>query len=526
MNSLMAALARLEQAIGLARQSLTEDACAIASEEIKNFPAEVNVLHKAGVIRRLSGDDKAALDLFTRALAVHPNFHYTEIEIADLYAARGEKEEALRWYHKAIDSAPNYPVGYLRAAQLEKDLGRSWQGLRLLEKLHDYLPEHIEGNLLRADFFQYHGARSERARAYEAAISAGCNDLMVHLGYLEALTELGDYHAVLNHSTRHLPCHNSLWESHAAMRAGHAKLALAVDKDGLVAKAREREKSETWLATEHIYSRLEEAIRARRPLSLIRLGDGEARFLAFFDAKARKLISDQEAECILDLHWQNWFGEPLGSVAEVELRALAQSFRAALISADILGITTAARHEQDTIHRGYLGVLESVIDTLKIVHPEVTWIDALANIGLHGLSPFYGRLLSNLGFLGVISPHPGLGVRLARYHGVMSVDEYVVPGEGRLPEAARVRAIGRHFPDRYLELNSELKVPQQGAVFLVAAGLLGKIYCHRIRLLGGIAIDVGSVVDAWMGFATRPGQFEPLQQWTLPPHHDLNSKGP
>ena len=74
----------------------------------------------------------------------------------------------------------------------------------------------------------------------------------------------------------------------------------------------------------------------------------------------------------------------------------------------------------------------------------------------------------------------------------------------------------RHFPGRYRKILGQIKVPQPGAVFLVAAGLLGKIYCDHIKALGGIAIDVGSVVDAWMALNTRPGQYENIVEWSLP----------
>ncbi|HVT35380.1 MAG TPA: hypothetical protein VHE37_07350 [Nevskiaceae bacterium] len=43
----------------------------------------------------------------------------------------------------------------------------------------------------------------------------------------------------------------------------------------------------------------------------------------------------------------------------------------------------------------------------------------------------------------------------------------------------------------------------RGEVFLVGAGMLGKLLCARIRDLGGIAMDVGSIMDHWAGFATR-----------------------
>ncbi len=47
--------------------------------------------------------------------------------------------------------------------------------------------------------------------------------------------------------------------------------------------------------------------------------------------------------------------------------------------------------------------------------------------------------------------------------------------------------------------------PLNGKLFLVAGGILGKFYCGRIKGSGGVAIDVGSLVDMWMGAETRPG---------------------
>jgi hypothetical protein len=64
-------------------------------------------------------------------------------------------------------------------------------------------------------------------------------------------------------------------------------------------------------------------------------------------------------------------------------------------------------------------------------------------------------------------------------------------------------------------LNDELPrllADAPGLVVLVGAGILGKIYCHRIKQLGGIAIDVGSMMDVWAGLKTRDNQrFEGLR---------------
>ena len=38
---------------------------------------------------------------------------------------------------------------------------------------------------------------------------------------------------------------------------------------------------------------------------------------------------------------------------------------------------------------------------------------------------------------------------------------------------------------------------------LVGAGLLGKLLVSEARARGGIALDIGSIFDHWLGFRTR-----------------------
>jgi len=63
---------------------------------------------------------------------------------------------------------------------------------------------------------------------------------------------------------------------------------------------------------------------------------------------------------------------------------------------------------------------------------------------------------------------------------------------------------------------TELVVPRPGAVFLVAGGLLGKLYCARVRQLGGIALDIGAIADAWMGYNTRGRALDEAMTHVLP----------
>ena len=62
-------------------------------------------------------------------------------------------------------------------------------------------------------------------------------------------------------------------------------------------------------------------------------------------------------------------------------------------------------------------------------------------------------------------------------------------------------------PTEYLSLLenvlSQRLVEHPGMVYLVGGGLYGKLYCHLIKSQGGIAIDLGSLFDAWLGIPSR-----------------------
>ena len=43
-----------------------------------------------------------------------------------------------------------------------------------------------------------------------------------------------------------------------------------------------------------------------------------------------------------------------------------------------------------------------------------------------------------------------------------------------------------------------------GMLYLVGGGLYGKLYCQLIKSQGGVALDLGSLFDAWLGIPSRP----------------------
>ena len=88
-----------------------------------------------------------------------------------------------------------------------------------------------------------------------------------------------------------------------------------------------------------------------------------------------------------------------------------------------------------------------------------------------------------------------------------------VPGDKHFTGA--VPSTESHFHDYFDRI---LEYPfEAGQVWLVGAGVLGKIYCEAIRQRGAVAVDVGAAMDLWAG---RPDTRHPgrLHPWLAGPH--------
>ncbi len=117
------------------------------------------------------------------------------------------------------------------------------------------------------------------------------------------------------------------------------------------------------------------------------------------------------------------------------------------------------------------------------------------------------RLLQAADRLSVITCQPFLLDKLAKKFGVRAGTSYLIPPQHSV---AKVMHETGHFPARFEQITSQLENRDiTGELFLVGAGIIGKIYCDLIKKRGGMAIDVGSMMDAWMGVRARQ-------------YHDLN----
>jgi hypothetical protein len=90
-----------------------------------------------------------------------------------------------------------------------------------------------------------------------------------------------------------------------------------------------------------------------------------------------------------------------------------------------------------------------------------------------------------------------------------------IPIPGEVDKLDKSGSTESHFHNYYSRINSLRFYP--GEVWLVAGGILGKSYCNTVRRNGGIAIDIGSIMDVWYGRTDTRGEFR-LNPWVVKPY--------
>lgn len=243
-------------------------------------------------------------------------------------------------------------------------------------------------------------------------------------------------------------------------------------------------------------------IRNGTPTSVIRLGDGEGRFLPYPAA-----LLDAQAEDQAQVQRDPWWGSVLLNSEHVQnvSKALVQ----AVANADLLGIPPMSR------------LLAEFSWTTAICHRDCRGLNAifdhLRTPGFGGLFgscnlhadldrwDLYGRVLADCKTVTLLSCHD-LSAFLGQKFNVATRVFYKIPGEYRYRVGTTAgqpqQSESRIYPDVFESIMSRLD-PDPGEVHLVGAGFLGKLFCDRIRAKGGIAIDIGSQADRWANQTTR-----------------------
>jgi hypothetical protein len=398
--------------------------------------------------------------------------------------------------------------------ELEKAVGEKIRGSReraehmliaLTERRPDFAPALYELGMLYGE--TYRGAAAlGAARAAHAADPADERNglLLVHRLHAEgARAEAMDLAGALVPRTLHgaerLAVLNSFGDYLAEFPLDRARALLSQARD-----------TYGWIDADEVAARIGRAIHTRSPFALIRLGDGEGAFA--------RVDGADEARFAPLYRWMrdDWFRfqfgsgfDPYGSGYE----ALTRLLMPWVLHADILGVTYPNWIE----HEYGIGSPRGVPCTLNIhrhlvgADPEARPVlcDQIVHLHLHDrrlLEP----LIRRAGRLTAISCLPDLPRALQRRFELEEADLIAVPREETAPHLRTGTAVeGAHFPDVFWDVIARLSNPPGGSwggrVFIIAAGTLGKFYAVAIKRHGGIALDLGSLVDAWLKLPSRYG---------------------
>lgn len=241
------------------------------------------------------------------------------------------------------------------------------------------------------------------------------------------------------------------------------------------------------LTVSELEIKLVHSIIAKKPFSLVRLGDGEYEIIKLPVVKNLR-------KCKLRI--SRWFN--LKNLTIKHFTSIRNVIFKACKGADILGVPSNSEQLRFSKWKGF--------QTFCAINKIITKDKNL----------FYFYDINKIDF-SLILRHAqkviciscrDLTEKLKIRFSLPVVETWIVPGE-RFCFSKAIKPVDNldclHYPYLFTEYTNKIKqVTKPGYVYLIGAGGLGKSYCNTVKQSGGIAIDIGSLFDAWSGVITRP----------------------
>ncbi|MGH1354032.1 MAG: hypothetical protein ACRBBS_02980 [Thalassovita sp.] len=237
----------------------------------------------------------------------------------------------------------------------------------------------------------------------------------------------------------------------------------------------------------------------KKPYSLIRLGDGES--YAWKDKISAKHAARRE---------QVWWGTEIKPALRAQI---GDAMLDAIAKANRLGIPSLFRFTRDThpglgSYRGHVSIagLIHVLDGLREL-PEAKRLYTEERI--HQICfdlPTISRLSAQAEKLVIVSSLTKATIesKLRPHIGAVPLEVIEVPTHTKTRGNEMFVQADQPLPFVYDDINALVaKASGPGILVLVASGSIGKIFCASAQEQGGVALDVGAMIDYWVGLKTR-----------------------
>lgn len=244
----------------------------------------------------------------------------------------------------------------------------------------------------------------------------------------------------------------------------------------------------------HFRSLIVHNLLNKKPLSMIRLSDGEG--YAFADNHEFFTLEDQ-----LNRE-RHWWGIELDSTRRSEI---VSRIRSAVSQADILGIPSIHRfvrdvHEKSSSFKTSVqgrGLLQ-VLHHFTREHHSAHFGDEKMNIPLFRELELVREILSASERCVLVSS--AKADHLPEWMlSLTSVCHITIPTHFRTSQNDKYHISDQPLPLIYETIDAEVRSKTSpGTLVLVAGGIAGKIFIGTARDAGGVALDLGSVMDEWL----------------------------
>jgi len=232
--------------------------------------------------------------------------------------------------------------------------------------------------------------------------------------------------------------------------------------------------------------KLIEVLKNENPFSLLRLGDGEFQILKYPKYISKENFYDR---------FERWFD--ISDISYQELFNIRNSLNSSYLRANILGIPSPAEQ------RGYSKWVnfDKLMNEFSLLEDKIYF----ANYDICKLN--FKRLLSYVKKIFIITCHD-LRKQIKNTFNLKDVYLLQCPREKfnyHDKNWKNKNNTVNHYHEKFTSINKSIQENiERGSLYLVGAGGLGKIYCNTIKNCQGIALDIGSVFDAWAGIDSRP----------------------
>lgn len=224
-------------------------------------------------------------------------------------------------------------------------------------------------------------------------------------------------------------------------------------------------------------------LQTGRPISIVRAGDGEKLLL-----ESNQSIQ-QYQQCMQSVVKRQLGFEPIMT----DVDAMRENLITAYKGADVIGIPMQKHLATLNAHwRGVEATVKPYSNTLKYCSTDVAYDMLYA-----GMFETWLQGARDLVYIGCRDLDEGF----KRHFGIIRVHSYIIPPEAKFTTGY----VGEsHYPYHYNKIEWWLDNARvDGSPCLIGAGAIGKIYTNWCRDRGGVAFDVGSVMDEWYGAVTR-----------------------